>query len=79
MNFRAANAIWDDEARSDDDPQANTDEFVSHFGAYRDRGILGYTVSLQGGLPGYEGARASAFRPDGTLKPAWLSRAAPRR
>jgi hypothetical protein len=76
MNFRAANAIFDDEARLDDDPAANTAEFVSHFGEYRARGILAYTVSLQGGAPGYAGAVASAFAPDGSLKQPWLDRAA---
>jgi hypothetical protein len=76
MNFRAANAIFDDEARADDDPAANTAEFISHFDEYRARGILAYTVSLQGGSPGYEGAVATAFNADGTLKPAWLDRAA---
>jgi hypothetical protein len=76
MNFRAANAIFDDEARADDVPDANTAAFISHFGEYRARGILAYTVSLQGGSPGYEGAVVSAFAADGTLKPAWMDRAA---
>jgi hypothetical protein len=76
MNVRAANAIFDDEGRTDDDPAANTVEFISHFDTYRARGILAYTVSLQGGFPGYEGALASAFHPDGTLKQPWLDRAA---
>jgi hypothetical protein len=76
MNFRAANAIFDDEARADDDPAANTAAFIAHFGEYRARGILAYTVSLQGGAPGYDGAVASAFTPDGSLKQPWLDRAA---
>jgi hypothetical protein len=76
MNFRAANAIFDDEHRSDDDPNANTEEFVSHLDAYKAHGVLAYTVSLQGGNPGYEGANASAFRNDGSLKDSWMRRAA---
>jgi hypothetical protein len=76
MSFRAANAIFDDEARADDDPAANTAAFISHFAEYRARGILAYTVSLQGGAPGYDGAIASAFAPDGSLKQPWLDRAA---
>jgi hypothetical protein len=76
MNVRAANAIFDDENRIDDDPAANTAEFIRHLDEYRARGVMAFTVSLQGGFPGYEGALASAFRPDGTLKQAWLDRAA---
>ncbi len=76
MNFRAANAIWDDEGRIDDDPVANTNEFVSWIPTYRSLGLLAFTVSLQGGKPGYEGALSSAFLPDGSLKADWMARAA---
>jgi hypothetical protein len=75
MNFRAANAMFDDEKRSDDFPDANTDAFISNFDAYRAHGILAMTVSLQGGNPGYkQGELVSAFNPDGTLKAAWTDR-----
>jgi hypothetical protein len=75
MNFRAANAMFDDEKRSDDFPDANTDAFISNFDAYRAHGILAMTVSLQGGNPGYkQGELVSAFNPDGSLKSAWLDR-----
>jgi hypothetical protein len=78
MNFRAANAIYDDENRAlvpGFDPDVNTDEFIRWIPTYRALGILGFTISLQGGKPGYEGNVSSAFRPDGSLKPEWLDRA----
>jgi len=31
-------------------------------------------LNLQGGFPGYEGARNSAFEPDGSLRPSYLER-----
>lgn len=76
MNFRAANALFDDERRADDDPDANTDRFIAHLDAYKRHGVLAFTVSLQGGNPGYEGAVVSAFRSDGSLKDAWMERTA---
>ncbi len=76
MNFRAANAVWEDDARADDDPVANTNEFVSWIPTYRALGVMAVTVSLQGGKPGYEGALSSAFRADGSLKPEWMARTA---
>jgi hypothetical protein len=76
MNFRAANALFDDERRADDDPDANTDRFIAELDAYRRHGVLGFTVSLQGGNPGYEGALVSAFLRDGSLKDAWMQRTA---
>ncbi|NIO39859.1 MAG: hypothetical protein GTO41_06500 [Burkholderiales bacterium] len=33
-----------------------------------------FTLNLQGGFPGYEGAVNSAFRPDGTLRKKYLGR-----
>ena len=33
-----------------------------------------FTICLQGGMPGYEGAVNSAFEPDGSLRPAYLAR-----
>ncbi|MBX6342343.1 MAG: cellulase family glycosylhydrolase [Thermomicrobiaceae bacterium] len=75
MNFRAINAIFDDESRSDDDPQANTDEFVRHIPEYADHGVMAVTVGLQGGRAKYPTGVVSAFNPDGSLKSAWMSRA----
>jgi hypothetical protein len=38
--------------------------------------VRAFTVSLQGGYPGYSGARNSAFRSDGTLDATYLARVA---
>jgi hypothetical protein len=76
MNFRAANALFDDESRSNDYPEANTDAFIANFDAYHAHGIRAMTVSLQGGNPGYTAGVVSAFRSDGSLKSAWMARAA---
>jgi hypothetical protein len=37
---------------------------------------LAFTINLQGGMPGHEGAVNSAFRPDGSLKNEYLARVA---
>jgi hypothetical protein len=60
----------------------NTREFVAAVPGYARRGLRAVTVGLQGGSPldadGFRGNRqrplVSAFRPDGSLKPAWLRR-----
>jgi hypothetical protein len=76
MNFRAANALFDDESRTNDYPHANTDAFVANLDSYYANGIRAVTVSLQGGNPGYTAGVVSAFRPDGSLKSEWMERAA---
>jgi hypothetical protein len=43
---------------------------------YVSQGALAFTVSLQGGYPGYEGARNTAFLPNGNLDGPYLARAA---
>ena len=37
-------------------------------------GVRAFTIGLQGGMPGYEGAVNSAFNPDGSLRDAYLER-----
>ena len=39
-------------------------------------GVNAFTLSLQGGMPGYEGALNSAFEPDGSLRESYLARVA---
>ena len=75
-NVRMANSVFQDAARRDFDPEGNTAEFLGRMGEYMSQGVLGFTVSLQGGYPGYEGARNSAFRSDGTLDGTYLARVA---
>ncbi|MBN1250174.1 MAG: hypothetical protein JXC32_21095 [Anaerolineae bacterium] len=92
FNSRMVQAIFDDENpdtvgnwRYPDtgrwDPDRNTDEFCAMLPEYRRYGLLGVTVGLQGGgaiyLPEiYDHYVNSAFRPDGSLKPAYMDRLA---
>jgi len=76
MNVRMVNAVFEDTKRNDFDPDANTAEFVAVLPDYVDHGVRAFTIGLQGGFPGYEGAVNSAFAPDGSLRPAYLDRAA---
>jgi hypothetical protein len=75
-NVRMVNSVFEDATRPAFDPDRNTAEFVGRMEEYVRHGVLGFTVSLQGGYPGYEGARNSAFRPDGSLNSTYLSRVA---
>ena len=74
MNVRMVNAVFEDTTRTDFDPEANTDAFISQIPDYVAHGVLGFTLNLQGGMPGYEGARNSAFNPDGSLRASTLRR-----
>jgi hypothetical protein len=78
MNVRMVNATFDDEnpaTRPEGfDPEENTNAFISSMDEYRAKGILAFTMNLQGGMPGYEGAVNSAFHSDGQLKPDYLAR-----
>jgi len=61
------------------DPERNTGEFCAMLPVYRAAGLLAVTVGLQGGGSVYtpevwNGYIMSAFRADGTLKPAWMAR-----
>jgi hypothetical protein len=64
------------------DPQRNTNEFVAMLPSYASYGLNMVTVSLQGGLPDPDDGDpkiphpeiVSAFKSDGTLKTAWMSR-----
>jgi len=90
MNSRMVQAIFDDECPETVvhweypdtgvwDADRNTDEFCAALPTYREHGLLGVTVGLQGGGsiyrkdvgPVYEN---SAFREDGGLKPAYCAR-----
>ncbi len=76
MNVRMVNAIFEDRHRNDVNPDAITDRFLSHLPDYAANGVNAFTINLQGGMPGYEGARNSAFESDGSLRPSYLARAA---
>jgi CubicO group peptidase (beta-lactamase class C family) len=75
MNVRMVNAVFEDAGRpSHIDPEANADRFIVHIPDYVASGVRAFTLCLQGGFPGYEGAVNTAFQPDGTLKPSYLAR-----
>jgi hypothetical protein len=76
MNVRMANAIFEDRNRTDFDPQANTEKFLKAMPEYVADGVRAFTICLQGGMPGYEGADNTAFEPDGSLRPEYMRRAA---
>lgn len=60
------------------DPERNLTEFLDMLPIYRQHGLLGITVNLQGGSPeGYSKDQPwdnSAFEPDGALRPAFMDR-----
>jgi hypothetical protein len=89
MNSRMIQGIFDDENpetivrwKYPDtgkwDPERNTREFLDAMPVWRQHGLLCFVIGLQGGSPeGYSKSQPwlnSAFRPDGTMKPAYLSR-----
>jgi hypothetical protein len=83
MNVRMVNAVfeddrprqtWPDQLPPDFDPTGNTDAFIAQIPSYVASGVRAFTISLQGGMPGYEGAHNSAFEADGTLRPTYLAR-----
>ena len=74
MNVRMVNAVFEDTNRTDFDPEANTDKFMAQIADYFAYGVRAFTINLQGGMPGYEGAVNSAFSPDGSLCESYLKR-----
>jgi CubicO group peptidase (beta-lactamase class C family) len=68
MNVRMVNATFEDRGRDDFDADENTDRFIAAIPAYATLGVNAFTLCLQGGMPGYEGAINSAFNSDGTLR-----------
>jgi len=77
MNVRMVNAVFEDRKRPEFDAEKNTDEFVAAIPDYAAQGVRAFTVNLQGGFPGYEGAINSAFNPDGSLRKGYRIRAKP--
>ncbi len=75
MNVRMVNAIFEDRRRPEFDADANTAAFLAKLPDYVAHGVRAFTINLQGGMPGYEGAVNSAFRPDGSLRRSYLRRA----
>lgn len=76
MNVRMVNATFEDANKPDFDPNANTAALLQHLDDYIAHGARAFTLCLQGGMPGYEGAINSAFLPDGSLRQPCLARVA---
>jgi hypothetical protein len=76
MNVRMVNSVFEDLNRPSFDPSANTTEFIDRMREYVDLGVRAFTVSFQGGDPGYEGANNSGFRANGELRSGYLGRMA---
>lgn len=74
MNVRMVNAVFEDERRPEFDAEENTSELAARIPEYVAHGIRAFTINLQGGFPGYEGAVNSAFRPDGSLRTDYMRR-----
>jgi hypothetical protein len=74
MNVRMVNSTFEDRNRAEFDPDANTDRFLAVLPDYLAHGVRAFTLCLQGGMPGYEGALNSAFNPDGSLRDSYLRR-----
>jgi hypothetical protein len=76
MNVRMVNAAFEDRNKPDFNPETNTKNFLSKLDDYYSHGVRAFTLCLQGGMPGYEGAVNSAYNPDGSLRDEYLARVA---
>ncbi|MGK7397242.1 MAG: cellulase family glycosylhydrolase, partial [Candidatus Cyclobacteriaceae bacterium M3_2C_046] len=80
MNVRVVNAVFEDQGNKLNkyldsfDPAENTSSFIGKLPDYLSYGVNAFTISLQGGFPGYEGAINSAFNSNGTLRDSYMSR-----
>jgi len=74
MNVRMVNSVFEDRERTEFDAERNTDRFIATIPDYAAQGVRAFTLNLQGGFPGYEGAVNSAFNPDGSLRKGYLQR-----
>ena len=74
LNVRMVNATFEDRNRPEFDADANTQEFLAALPDYVGHGVRAFTLNLQGGTPGYEGAVNSAFNPDGSLRDPYMRR-----
>lgn len=74
MDVRMVNSVFEDSNRPDFDPDSNTEKFIARIPEYAAHGVRAFTVNLQGGFLGYEGAVNSAFNPDGSLRKGYLQR-----
>lgn len=74
MNVRMVNATFEDRGRPEFDPAENTARFIERIPDYAAHGVNAFTLCLQGGMPGYEGAVNSAFDMEGRLRDEYMKR-----
>lgn len=74
MNVRMVNSTFEDRNKPAFDPDTNATAFIQRIPDYAAHGVRAFTLCLQGGMPGYEGALNSAYEPDGSLRQAYLQR-----
>ena len=80
MNVRMVNSVFEDRSTQlsinipNFDSDTNTNEFISMISEYVSSGVNAFTISLQGGSPGYEGAINTAFNDDGSLRKKYFDR-----
>lgn len=74
MNVRMVNAVFEGAHRPGFNAEENASEFITRIPEYVAQGIRAFTISLQGGFPGYEGAANSAFISNGSLRMDYMQR-----
>lgn len=80
MNVRMVNSVFEDRSTQlsinipNFDSDTNTNEFISMLSEYVSNGVNAFTISLQGGSPGYDGAINTAFNADGSLRKEYFDR-----
>ena len=73
-NTRMVNATFEDRFKPGFSADENANTFIAGIPGYVNMGVNAFTLNLQGGMPGYEGALNSAFDPDGSLRGDYMSR-----
>lgn len=80
MNVRMVNAVFEDRGdqitkhQAGFDPEANAEAFMAKIPEYVASGVNAFTLCLQGGMPGYEGAVNTAYEADGSLREPYMQR-----
>ena len=80
LNVRMVNATFEDRGKAMPEEfyafetNQNTQQFISKIPEYIASGVNAFTLCLQGGMPGYEGAVNTAFNPDGSLRTEYFKR-----
>ena len=74
MNGRMVNAVFEDRNCFDLDTGSQHRSVITKIPNYAAHGVRAFTLCLQGGMPGCEGAVNFAFNPDGSLRGNCLKR-----